>query len=119
MFAQPRPRTGLDRRTCTDGRVEWMGAMANRLPMMVVARLIGVPDDDVDQLDQVGLFEHTLLDGLVSADQLAAADVAAIELGQLYRRHFTHAAADPQDNLLGDLALACASGEFDREHGPR
>ena len=25
------------------GRIEWMGALANRLPMMVVARLIGVP----------------------------------------------------------------------------
>ena len=26
-----------------DGRIEWMDAVANRLPMMVVARLIGVP----------------------------------------------------------------------------
>jgi cytochrome P450 len=25
--------------------VEWMSSIANRLPMMVVARLIGVPDD--------------------------------------------------------------------------
>jgi cytochrome P450 family 144 len=32
------------------GRIEWMSAVANRLPMMVVARLIGLPDDDVDML---------------------------------------------------------------------
>ena len=32
-----------------DGRIEWMSAMANRLPMMVVARLLGLPDDDVDE----------------------------------------------------------------------
>ena len=37
-----------------DGRIEWMGAMANRLPMMVVARLIGVPDEDVVQLMKWG-----------------------------------------------------------------
>ena len=29
------------------GQIEWMSAMANRLPMMVVTRLIGVPDEDV------------------------------------------------------------------------
>ena len=37
-----------------DGAIEWMSAMANRLPMMVVARLIGVPDVDIDQLGQWG-----------------------------------------------------------------
>ena len=38
-----------------DGRIEWMDAVANRLPMMVVARLIGVPDDDADQLAHWGM----------------------------------------------------------------
>ena len=33
-----------------DGRIEWMDAVANRLPMTIVARLIGVPDDDADRL---------------------------------------------------------------------
>jgi hypothetical protein len=37
-----------------DGRIEWMSVMANRLPMMVVARLIGVPDTDVDKLVEWG-----------------------------------------------------------------
>ena len=38
------------------GTIEWMSAMANRLPMMVVTRLIGVPDVDIEhrlQLDQL------------------------------------------------------------------
>lgn len=34
----------------SDGRIEWMSAIANRLPMMVVCRLLGLPDDDVDKL---------------------------------------------------------------------
>ena len=32
-----------------DGRIEWMSAVANRLPMMVVAQLLRLPHDDVDE----------------------------------------------------------------------
>lgn len=96
-----------------DGRIEWMSAMANRLPMMVVARLIGVPDEDVDQLVKWGYAGTQLLEGLVSADDLAAAGVSVMELAAYITDHFGRAAADPQDNLLGELAKACASGEVD------
>jgi cytochrome P450 family 144 len=96
-----------------DGRIEWMGAMANRLPMMVVAQLIGVPDTDVAQLVKWGYAATQLLEGLVSADQLAAAGVAVMELSGYITERFRQAAADPQDNLLGELATACASGELD------
>ncbi|WP_319453886.1 MULTISPECIES: cytochrome P450 [unclassified Mycobacterium] len=95
------------------GRIEWMSAMANRLPMMVVARLIGVPDDDVDQLIAWSYAATQMLDGVVSADELAAAGTAAVELAGYIATHFDRAAADPQDNLLGDLATAVARGELD------
>jgi cytochrome P450 len=97
-----------------DGRIEWMQAVANRLPMMVVARLIGVPDTDVDRLVRWGYAGTQLLEGLVCADELAAAGVAVAELGGYIADHFERAAAEPQDNLLGDLATACASGELDQ-----
>ena len=95
------------------GRIEWMGALANRLPMMVVARLIGVPADDVDQLVRLACASTQLLDGLVDQEQLTASGVAAMELGNYIHGHFGPAAADPQDNLLGALATACSAGEFD------
>ena len=95
------------------GRTEWMGAVANRLPMIVVARLIGVPEEDVDKLVEWGYAGTQLLEGLVSADQLAAAAASVMELGGYITDHFARAAADPQDNLLGDLAAACAAGELD------
>ena len=97
-----------------DGRIEWMGALANRLPMMVVARLIGVPDEDVDRLVKWGCASTQLLDGLVDQDGLAASAVAAMELGGYIGDHFDLAAADPKDDLLGVLATACAAGDFDR-----
>jgi cytochrome P450 family 144 len=96
-----------------DGRIEWMSVMANRLPMMVVARLIGVPDTDVDKLVEWGYAGTQLLEGLVSADQLAAAGASVMELGGYITDHFKRAAADPRDNLLGDLATACATDELD------
>jgi cytochrome P450 len=96
-----------------DGRIEWMGAVANRLPMMVVARLIGVPETDVDKLVEWGYAGTQLLEGLVSADQLATAAASVMELGGYITDHFARAAANPRDNLLGDLAAACAAGELD------
>jgi cytochrome P450 len=96
-----------------DGRIEWMGAVANRLPMMVVARLIGVPAEDVDQLVRWAFASSQLLDGLVDADQLAASGVAAVELGNYIHDHLGRAAVDPQDNLRGALATACSTGELD------
>jgi cytochrome P450 family 144 len=96
-----------------DGRIEWMGAMANRLPMMIVGRIIGVPDEDIDQLVRWGYAAIQVVEGLVSQDQLTAAGIAVMELGAYITDQFRQAAANPQDNLLGDLATACASGEMD------
>jgi cytochrome P450 len=45
------------------GRIEWMGAMANRLPMMVVAQLIGLRDADIGQLVKWGYAATQLLEG--------------------------------------------------------
>jgi cytochrome P450 len=104
----------LWRENVRGGQIEWMSAMANRLPMMVVARLIGVPDEDVDQLIRWGFATTTLLDGIVSADQLQSAGVAAMELGGYVLQHFEKAAANPAGNLLSDLASRCAGGELDQ-----
>jgi cytochrome P450 len=96
-----------------DGRIEWMDAVANRLPMMVVAELIGVPAADTAQLMKWGYAATQTVEGLVSEEQLTAAGIAVMELSGYINEQFNLAAADPQDNLLGELAVACASGEVD------
>jgi cytochrome P450 family 144 len=96
-----------------NGRIEWMSAMANRLPMMVVAQLIGVPDTDVDQLVEWGYAATQLLEGLVGQDQLHGAGAAVLALSGYIAERFEEAAADPRDNLLGQLATARAAGELD------
>lgn len=94
------------------GRIEWMSALANRLPMMIVGRIIGVPEEDIDRLVRWGYAATQVVEGLVTQEQLTAAGIAVLELGGYITDHFQKAAADPQDNLLGDLATACASGEL-------
>jgi cytochrome P450 len=94
------------------GSVEWMGAMANRLPMTIVTRLIGVPDLDADEVMRLGYASTKVVEGLADQDELAAAEVALMELAGYINEHFQRAATDPQDNLLGDLATARAAGEL-------
>lgn len=97
-----------------DGRIEWMSAMANRLPMMVVTQLLGLPDDDVDMLIRTAYATTTLLDGVVSPTQLEAAGVAAMELAGYVMEHFATAGERRAPGLIGDLAARYASGELEQ-----
>jgi cytochrome P450 family 144 len=97
-----------------EGRIEWMSAMANRLPMMVVAKLLGLPDTDVDNLIRLGFATTTLLDGVVTAAQLEAAGAAAFELSSYVMEHFEKASAETESGLIPDLAARYASGEVDQ-----
>lgn len=96
------------------GRIEWMAAMANRLPMMIVGRIIGVPDEDTAKLIRWGYAATQFVEGLVTQEQLTAAGIAVMELSGYINDQFQDATAHPQDNLLGDLASACATGELDQ-----
>lgn len=97
------------------GRIEWMGAVANRLPMMIVGRIIGVPYDDTDKLVRWGYSATQLVEGLVNREQVDAAGVAVMELGGYIAAQLDRATADRQDNLLGDLVTAIDSGVIERQ----
>jgi len=97
-----------------DGQIEWMSAVANRLPMMVVARLLGLPEEDVDMLVRLSYATLALLDGVVSPTQLNAAGMAGMELGAYVMEHFAKAAESPAPGLIGDLAARYASGELEQ-----
>ena len=97
-----------------DGQIEWMSAIANRLPMMVVTRLLGLPDDDVDKLVRLGYATTTLLDGIVTSDQLEGAFAAALELSGYVQEHFEKASDTTEHGLIADLAARCASGELEQ-----
>ncbi|OBJ80136.1 cytochrome [Mycobacterium gordonae] len=97
-----------------EGRIEWMSAVANRLPMMVVTQLLGLPDRDVAKLIRLGFATTTLLDGVVSQAQLEAAGAAAFELAGYVLEHFEKADTAAESGLIQDMAARCASGEVDQ-----
>ncbi|OBH40796.1 cytochrome P450 [Mycobacterium mantenii] len=97
-----------------DGQIEWMSAIANRLPMMVVCKLLGLPDDDVDRLIRLGYATTTLLDGIVTSEQLEQAGMAAMELSGYVLEHFEKASGDSESGLIADLAARYASGELEQ-----
>lgn len=96
-----------------DDEIEWMATIANRLPMMIVGRIIGVPDTDIDKLMSWGYSATQIVEGLVTPKQLESAGIAVMELGGYVTEKFQQAATHPGDDLLGDLAVACATGQLD------
>ena len=94
--------------------VEWMDTVANRLPMMIVARLIGVPDDDSDQLARWGYASTQLLDGLLSEEQVNASMASLGELNSYIVERLAVANDEPGDDLIGVLATACKGGQLER-----
>lgn len=97
-----------------DGQIEWMSGIANRLPMMVVCKLLGLPDDDVDDLIRLGYATTTLLDGLVTREHLEQAGAAAMELSGYVLKHFEKSSANGEYGLITDLAARYASGELEQ-----
>ncbi|MEZ0358410.1 cytochrome P450 [Mycobacterium sp. SA01] len=95
-----------------DDGIEWMSMMANRLPMMIVGRIIGVPDTDIDRIIHWGYAATQVVEGLVTPAQMESAGVAVMELSTYIANQFGRAATEPRDNLLGDLASACAAGDL-------
>ncbi|HEX5256950.1 MAG TPA: cytochrome P450 [Mycobacterium sp.] len=105
---------GLWEENVRDGQIEWMGSIANRLPMMVVCKLLGLPDEDADKLIRLGYATTTLLDGIVTREQLEQAGLAAMELSGYVLEHFEKAGGKPESGLIGDLAARYSSGELDQ-----
>jgi cytochrome P450 len=100
-----------------DGQIDWMAAVGNRLPMLLVAELIGFPPTDIDWL-VAGAFATTqMLSGAIDADQLGTAIGAAGELTRYLRNQFDQARKMPDDNLIGDLARQCNDGRLDSRVG--
>ena len=93
-------------------RVEWMSAVADRMPLTVVATLIGFPADDVPQLLRWAYDGTELLSGVASLDRMVVLGESATAHGAYLAARFAEARSDPGPDLLGDLARAADAGAF-------
>ncbi|MVU75769.1 cytochrome P450 [Nocardia sp. ET3-3] len=93
-------------------RIEWAAGMADRLPLSLVADIIGLPDAAVPQLLTWAYDSTEMLGGVVDADRFALLAAAATDLTAYLYTEFHAAQQDPGDDLLGALARAHAAGEI-------
>lgn len=96
-------------------QIDWVQAVAQRLPMAVVAELLGFPAYDIDDLVRWSFAATTLLDGVVSAGQLDTASEAVGELTAYLSEAFEMALTRPGENVMGDLARIVATGAITRD----
>ncbi|MEV5649634.1 cytochrome P450 [Nocardia sp. NPDC052254] len=107
-------------RYARDGRTDWAADMADRLPLAVVATLIGLPDEDVPRLLGWAYDSTEMIGGVVAADRLPELVRSATELaGYLFEqvrwaKNRATGEGPPRD-LLDALARACRSGDLTDE----
>ncbi|TEA04045.1 cytochrome P450 [Mycobacteroides salmoniphilum] len=109
--------TRLWERGCADDGIDWMAAMGDALPMTMVARLIGLPDEDVPQLVQWGYSSTEMLGGLNSEQRQAEVVTDTMYLILYLREHLEKELAAPGEDLLGYLAQACNRGDISLDIG--
>lgn len=93
-------------------RIDWATAMADRLPLALIADIVGLPDADVPQLLCWAYDSTEMLGGVVESERFTQLVTAAAELAGYLHTAFTAARRDPGEDLLGVLARACAAGEI-------
>lgn len=92
--------------------IDWMAAMGDALPMTMVARLIGLPENDIPQLVQWGYASTEMLGGLNTPERQLAVVTDIMNLGQYLRAGLDQALTEPREDLLGYLAGACRAGSI-------
>lgn len=95
--------------------IDWVHAIAQRLPMAVVAELVGFPTYDIDDLVRWAFSSTVLLDGVVTASQLVDATQAVGELSAYLAEAFERSLVAPGENVMGDLARLVSADRLDHD----
>jgi cytochrome P450 len=99
-----------------DGRCEWMEQVAEPLPMVMVARILGFGDEQAPQLKKLGYAMVERISGFVPEDRLQ--DIDAAGLGDMapivdaYTRA-QHGSTAYGDGIISIVAQAANDGELD------
>jgi cytochrome P450 len=97
------------------GRVEWMAEVADPLPNVVLARVLGLPDDTAPLLRSAGFGSVERINGFITPERSAEIDAAVGEAMTLVVSEYERAKRDPgpsDDSMLGILAAAVDAGEL-------
>jgi len=94
------------------GRIEWMGAVAEPLPMRVLARLLDLPDAAIPQMLEFGYASGERLSGLASRARLAELDEIAFGTAGAFVLDAYIGRDGASDSVVGSIVAAVGSGEL-------
>jgi cytochrome P450 len=99
----------LDRVTAEDGELDWIGAVAGKIPMDVISELLGVPESDRDEVRRLADLlvhrEHGL------RDVPPAGIDASVRLFEYYGEHVARRRRQRSDDLVSALISAEVEGD--------
>jgi len=99
------------------GRIEWMSEVAEPLPMIMVARVLGLPDDQAPRLKEQGYASVEAISGFVSEQRLAELGRPLMDVGPVVDAYLEARASGRYDTetLIGVCAHAADAGELTDE----
>jgi cytochrome P450 len=99
------------------GRIEWMSELAEPLPMVMVARILGVPDDAAPRLKKQGYASVEAIGGFVSDERLDELGLPMMDVGPVVDAFIEERASARHDtgSLLGVCAQAVQDAELTDE----
>ena len=100
-----------------NGRIEWMSEVAEPLPMIMVARVLGLPDDQAPRLKEQGYASVEAISGFVSEQRLAELGRPLMDVGPVVDAYLEARASGRYDTetLIGVCAQAADAGELTDE----
>jgi cytochrome P450 len=92
------------------GRGDCVGKLANAIPVKVMARLIGLPIEDVDQLLGWAFSGGDILAGTVTAERLIELGASTGEMAAYLKRHFEAAQQQARSESPQDVMAELVEG---------
>jgi cytochrome P450 len=96
------------------GRVEWMSELAEPLPMVMVARILGLPDEAAPALKEQGYASVEAISGFVSDQRVAELGSPMMNVGPVVDAYLEARGAQRYDpaTLIGVCGEAVEAGEL-------
>jgi cytochrome P450 len=96
------------------GRIEWMHQLAEPLPMVMVARILGLSDDKASDLGEQGYASVEAISGFVTDERLAELGAPMMNVGPVVDRYLEVREAHEYDpeTLISVCAQAVEAGEL-------
>jgi cytochrome P450 len=103
------------------GHGDWIERVANPLPTMAMASVVGLPVEDADRLLDWAMAGTEILAGTIGLERLAALGAKTAELAAYLGRHLHRALVEPTPerprHILGEIAAGIRDGRIGERDG--